>query len=106
MPHRAVACIVLLLLAGCGGGRGTGWDRPGATRAEFDRDVAGCYAQAAERFQPMRQNNAPAVNVQIGQPRGVQFNDGSNLPAPDLNSGGRQAAYRSCMMERGWTVSR
>jgi len=101
---RLAWAAVVLALTSCAPTSSTTWHKANATRADFDRDTNGCFAQASERFPQLRQAPPPQVNVQVGQPRGIQFSDGSNLPGPDLNAGGRQAAYRACMMDRGWVA--
>jgi len=112
--RRILIVCLLATLVGC-----VRWNKPGADHADFDHDKAMCIAQSY-RDAPVANSNV-ALGSGYNQPAYTRCNGsgntmnctttgGSYVPPPtistDQNVGARNAAFRACMYEAGWSEQR
>ena len=108
---RMLILTALVLLAGCA----QRWEKPGATEAEFDRDLRRCEARALERHPPRLERRMisggyfapPRTRCHgHGKHRRCRTVPGRYMPPVwgdvDLNRGARRGELELCLREHGW----
>src|SRR6266566_7168325 len=109
---RTMFVGLILLLVGC-----TTWYKPGATQQSFDRDKAACIAASYQQFPvatvPVQTATGYTTPVRTNcQTQGNQTDctsTGGGYQSPmtayrDQNIQARDAAFASCMYERGYST--
>ena len=116
---RLALCVVLAVSsAGCASPRSATysaapqptWNKPGATRQDFNVDSAGCRVQLSPTYQARRDR----VQAQMNQPTQMAGNVAIRQ-SPTQGAAGmmqilninaeEQAALSDCMTSKGWTLS-
>ncbi len=111
MHPALAACLLVVMLSAC-----SHWEKPGATEADFEAAKAACNARGFARFPPANQQIASSYSTPSHTScttTGSAYmatTDCTTTPGftpdpitVDQNQSARNADYRACMYENGWS---